>query len=632
MRTWVLLRLDIRGGGVAERDFDLRDPDNVPLSRALTYDGLTSFLSYAEENGLKPIIVIPTKIWLHEGIAEGDKILTKFIKELTNGKYGDASNAVIEIGNEYQSEFRSSVYQTKKKDGLTGDEYGEIASKFVKTIETAASHDLEIAVQIGKTAKDNADILAHFNTKLEKDAIDLLVFHDYFWTEDAIEGRFEKRAGFIDEWKEAGIDAGIFISEWNVGWDKNNPEGHDYGLTQASAMVEFISEAAKAGVDMATVWALQNHNGTALTRAEGDMKKLSFAGRMFEIMAKHLIGAKVLNIPDDKPMGGAATLHAFESATEVIIFLTADDFDDINNFLEFNVDLSGFGSGFSDITALEIWSNLKPDNPKGWVRSKEYVPELTETENGESVNIEIHRDHGVVVLVLTKEEPGVGPSYDNGSVEDDVFLGTEFDDTFFGANGDDIIEGGSGDDELSGGNGNDVITDNLGNNKIFGGSGNDYIVTLSGSNEISGGKGRDIIVGGIQSDKIFGGKGQDIIQGDVGTGMFGGSDTIRGGKGDDIMMGGSGADIFVFGVGDGSDLIASFNLDGESGLTDSNYRQDFDVGIDQIKLHNFTTVNSSNVLDFVTDTKDGAVFFAEGTSILLYGVDASELSSDEFIF
>lgn len=61
----------------------------------------------------------------------------------------------------------------------------------------------------------------------------------------------------------------------------------------------------------------------------------------------------------------------------------------------------------------------------------------------------------------------------------------------------------------------------------------------------------DIITGFASNDALSGGLGNDVLNG------AGGNDTLTGGIGDDTVNGEQGADIYVFGTGDGQDIIAS---------------------------------------------------------------------------
>lgn len=203
--------------------------------------------------------------------------------------------------------------------------------------------------------------------------------------------------------------------------------------------------------------------------------------------------------------------------------------------------------------------------------------------------------------------------------------------------GNDTIIGGGSNDEIFAGDGDDAVVDGLGDSSIYGGDGHDQIIALSGSNTIEGNDGNDFIMGGIAGDILSGGIGNDVLIGDPSALAMGASDTINGGIGDDLLQGGIGADTFVFTTNDGDNTIAQIDVSGLS-LNGANLWSasaigaDFQSGIDVIHLDGFGSVNSSNVMSFVNDTTDGALFNADGTTILFYGVDAADLGSDDFVF
>ncbi len=130
-------------------------------------------------------------------------------------------------------------------------------------------------------------------------------------------------------------------------------------------------------------------------------------------------------------------------------------------------------------------------------------------------------------------------------------------DTITGSDAGDIIDGGTGADIMIGGKGNDLYyVDNAGDRVIefVGGSFDDvyssidYVLpenvehlTLTGS--AVHGKGnsqRNTVVGNVFDNVLEGGAGDD---------------TIAGNEGRDIMSGGAGSDGYVYGLGDGHDVI-----------------------------------------------------------------------------
>ena len=124
----------------------------------------------------------------------------------------------------------------------------------------------------------------------------------------------------------------------------------------------------------------------------------------------------------------------------------------------------------------------------------------------------------------------------------DTIIGRAGDDVVDGGSGDDYLIGGEGDDDIRGGTGNDLIFDSMGDDKVDGGDGDDTIYVFAGTNVIRGGLGDDYISGGFDAD------------------------SVHGGAGDDVLKGGRGADRFVFGPGNGDDVVKDFS--GEDDLID----------------------------------------------------------------
>lgn len=88
---------------------------------------------------------------------------------------------------------------------------------------------------------------------------------------------------------------------------------------------------------------------------------------------------------------------------------------------------------------------------------------------------------------------------------------------------------------------NEAYSGNMNGNTFHGHDGDDLIY---------GGEGNDYLSGGAGDDLIFGGPGDDIISGNEG------DDILDGGPGNDILRGGPGNNIYLFGRGDGQDLIS----------------------------------------------------------------------------
>jgi Ca2+-binding RTX toxin-like protein len=114
---------------------------------------------------------------------------------------------------------------------------------------------------------------------------------------------------------------------------------------------------------------------------------------------------------------------------------------------------------------------------------------------------------------------------------------------------------------------------------------------------VSGGDGDDTLLGGTGSDALYGGNGDDRISGGVGT---------------DTLTGGAGNDHFRYEAGSGADVITDF----VAGGTDDN-----------IEVVGYSSYQSA-----VQQGADTLVTFAAGSTLLLKNVQASALTSADFVF
>ena len=139
-------------------------------------------------------------------------------------------------------------------------------------------------------------------------------------------------------------------------------------------------------------------------------------------------------------------------------------------------------------------------------------------------------------------------------------------------------------------------------------------VNISGgdaSNSILGGKKNATIYGADGNDIITGGKGKDKIYGDAG------DDTLRGGKGNDSLWGGSGANEFIFGKGDGKDVIFGFT-------------DDDTLTLDSVTIKNLSVSKNSDVVTLKLSS--GSVTFKEFTATTFHiGNDRYSISGGNFV-
>lgn len=201
-----------------------------------------------------------------------------------------------------------------------------------------------------------------------------------------------------------------------------------------------------------------------------------------------------------------------------------------------------------------------------------------------------------------------------------TLAGNDLPDRMDGRSGDDFLIGDGGDDQLYGGD--DAF------DAQFVGSGPGG---LSNTDYLDGGAGNDDLDGGSGDDLLFGGDGNDRLSGgDDGTGAADGTllsnnDFLDGGAGDDVMTGGTGNDFltdaagndtYVFGPGDGSDMVMDLGGDADrlvltGGLTPE------DVGFERAGDDLLVTLNGSTdsvqVTGYFSAGHIEAIEFADGT-------------------
>lgn len=169
-------------------------------------------------------------------------------------------------------------------------------------------------------------------------------------------------------------------------------------------------------------------------------------------------------------------------------------------------------------------------------------------------------------------------------------VGNALDNEIIGGKGSDTVNGGAGNDTLTGGKGNDTLLGGADADILKGEDDNDKLYGEAGNDTLDGGKGNDELYGGAGNDCLVGGKG---------------SDTLTGGKGNDSLWGNAGVDTFIYGKGDGQDIIYGFDktdllqITGTFSTSYSKAKKEiyFDVGTttNAITLKDFDSTASFNV-------------------------------------
>jgi Ca2+-binding RTX toxin-like protein len=185
----------------------------------------------------------------------------------------------------------------------------------------------------------------------------------------------------------------------------------------------------------------------------------------------------------------------------------------------------------------------------------------------------ISADHAIRAYTRVQPEPVVGFNvYNSGSINGHVTLGDA---------GDLLINNGS----ISGN-----VTLQQGDDHFDGRQG-----TLAGV--LRGLDGNDSLLTGSSDDRLIGGRGND---------------TLSGGSGDDELSGGGGNDVFHVAPGFGADVIIDYTAAGNH---------------DRIHVHGYASYQSLE-----QQGSDVLLRFSASDSLLLRGVQASDLDAGDFVF
>ncbi len=125
----------------------------------------------------------------------------------------------------------------------------------------------------------------------------------------------------------------------------------------------------------------------------------------------------------------------------------------------------------------------------------------------------------------------------------------------------------------------------------------------------TGGSGPIVTYGDVADLPFPEASGNDILDGGKG------DDTLLGGGGDDELTGGKGRDTFIFGPGDGDDVITDFEKNKDTILFDGI------AGVDDFGDLTFTKIGS-----------DVLVTWGTADSILLEGVKLNQIHAGDFMF
>ena len=488
-------------------------------------NGLTEVLAHAVEQGATLSIVIPTAEYSGD-LDRARNDIREFVSRLMDGNLGKLPERLIfEIGNEYYAipEFIAEPHL-----------YGEVANVMVNEIHTFKTENpdlfdqviLETSVQIGKFEEDNSAIIDAL-TKSTIESIDHLVLHRFSWGLDDADSKVDHYNAAIEMWHKAGTtpDISILMSEWNVaswtrveardtfidlqiaqfgveyspqdidlearsnaGFEKFwqygtivSPSGEtldtkfglskrDYGLAQASALIEIFSAGLEVGVDIASLYGVDTPYAGSI--AFGGTRFVT--SDMLKMMSERLPGTKKLNLDVDNQRDEVMNVWGFAAADRVVFYFSVDEIETAGGDFSTRIDLSELGYEVENASIRTLKSVLGetwmldyqvPDNSE-----VDETPEGRLYEQGTMSIIEPVLSDGS--LELTFEVPfqiievtiplnhGEGGSVSSGSyvghleidnfifesMDSDVVTGTEENDLLNGSGNSNYYIGGSGED------------------------------------------------------------------------------------------------------------------------------------------------------------------------------------------
>jgi len=570
------------GGSDVERYFDMTNPD---ASEHIIYGELTplsEFLWYCNEQGIQPILQVPTKRF-RDDTALGAQQFSEFLQRLSAGEFGEYQDLIIEIGNEFHVVHEPLLEEIGWGD-ITAEEYGDIAVAYIQEFSALELSNIEIAVQGAINSDANRTVIEAFRGTGLADEIDHISIHAYPRTLETIEQRIGSRSNRVESWEqEFGIEYRFFLSEWNIksyGDIFEHPD-NAWGLRQAFAMVELVYQLAFHEVDLANVWTQQQATVAGLSWIEGT-GGLRIGGHAYRMLSGSLHNA--VAIETGNSIGENLAYRVFETEGTYVVFITAFELDEpLSVSFSSEAFQASVGSAWVEVLTSDAPENSPIADP---IVYKSHSDNLDDTVVSTTlvVSDELHK------IVFFKKNK---PLEFWGTNANDVLASSRFADVVYGDLGSDEFRLKGGDDFSRGGVGEDRIDGGTGNDTLFGDRDRDFLQGRQGNDIAFGGAGRDLIIGGDGKDILIGGKGGDVLRGGHG------SDIIYGGRGNDGLRGSFGEDQFIFGQFDGDDRVF-----------------DFEVGYDSI------VILEGHVSQVVQSLSDGFLTIGFGeTSIRLDGVD-----------
>ena len=441
---------------------------------------LAEALAYAIQQGFSFSMVIPTARYADD-LQLGEAHLRAFLVDLFSGTYGQLpSDFTLELGNEYYA------LDAFAESPAT---YGTVASHFAEIIDEVAQQllspeersNIDIAVQMGRSAEDNSEILNAFSASLA--TISSVVFHslpislnNLNSANDEREGltRYDSAANHFEIWRDAIEAAGgtsdpdLFLSAWAVGGSGSGGDAtwHEYGARSVAMVLDTFAGYSSIGVDAAAVWGMNSSHDNRVSTAEGEQSELTHIGELLRLMSESLPGMTLQGAFVPHSRIDAVMSWSFGNGTDYTSFIAVNEIDAAQQEVTILFDgLMNFQIG----SALMMGSELSPEytgSPSDPEASFFELPVLSDLQfrmTQDGIRFAFNNNFEAATVSVS-ENPGL-----SGSSGMDWIAGTATDDVIEGLAGADFLNGGTGNDTLIGGDGADQIEGGLGDDLIFGG-------------------------------------------------------------------------------------------------------------------------------------------------------------------
>ncbi|MEL6170007.1 MAG: hypothetical protein AAFR35_15065 [Pseudomonadota bacterium] len=416
---------------------------------------LSEMMGIARAEGVGLTVVLPTA--RYEGdVASFEADLNVFLEDLLSGEFGTLPNElVLEVGSEYYAHFEGANAATSYAE-LADAAVTEIALALVDSSINTLGADVEIAVQMGRTSSEDAEIrdgLSDFSLS----NVDSVIHHRFAFLPDGIDGRVAEIDARVDRWVEdveaAGGDApALNVSAWNVATQTRaevlqdflaeNPgltaddvdldgrttvaferywqdalDDAAYGAEHPGYILEAFHSYAEIGMEDASVYGIDLVHPGRLSVLGEDGKDYVFAGGdMLEMLYESVDDTEAL---EGRAFNKNAAVmpYAFENEDKLIVFLAAGD----TNPGTVDLNMEGIGTEYLSVWGDSLQAEIDPDwmetfgipdtpgvdeTNEAWTYAEGVRDGTNVTEIDGGVSVTFEKPHEVIRLAFAKTDAG----------------------------------------------------------------------------------------------------------------------------------------------------------------------------------------------------------------------------------